>query len=368
MKPKTLFTIISLLIILIAIPVTIFLVGQQQELRQRAAPNTTLSLKADKTEANVGDTVTVEVQIDTGVIDGDASSGNRVGAAQIYLLFDPTRVELKNIAPSTFFPEPGGVGKSIDNENGKGTLTVFSGATQEGSIRGYSGKGTVATATFMAKAPGSVEFKFGPATAVPGVNDTPPNVMNQALPTTITIAGEGGSGGDEDAAGEASPTPTNTIAPTPTEGGHGGGSGTGSPTPTMTVAPTSGATGGTKTLAITSPTNGGTVSSSTPTISGTSRAGSTITVTITGSETVTGITTANSNGQWSIVPDSALSEGSQTITVTEQPTTGATATATSSFTVQTQSVPVTGAVENTLLLAGLGILFLMVGVGLPLFR
>jgi hypothetical protein len=360
MKPKTIFTIISLLIILIAIPVTIFLVGQQQELRQRAAANTTLSLKTATTEPTVGDTITVDIDIDTGVTEGNPNSGNRVGAAQIYLLFDPTILELTNLSPSTFFPSPGGVGISKDNVNGKGTITVFSGETP---AVGSSGKGTVATATFQAKGPGSVEIKFGPQTAVPGVNDTPPNVLNQSLPVSLTVTSDGGDTGDDEQV-EATVTPTQTIVPTST-GGFGGGS-DGTNTPTVTVAPTQAPSNGT--LAITSPSNGAVVTQSTPTISGTGKAGSTITLTLTGTETVTGVATTNSSGNWSIVPSSPLSDGAITVTVTQQATDGSTTTATSAFTVQTQDVPVSGAVENTLILAAIGILLLFVGVGLPLLR
>ena len=82
---KKVFLYISIGIILLAIPATILLVNQNQELRKRADPLTTLSLSPSVVTTKAGDDTgfDLDVNIDT--------AGNNVVAIQIVLLFDPTK-------------------------------------------------------------------------------------------------------------------------------------------------------------------------------------------------------------------------------------------------------------------------------------
>ena len=62
--------IVGILLILLAVPLTVFLVMQQQDIRQRAAPATTLTLSPPTLTVSVNQTFSLDVMIDkeTGVV------------------------------------------------------------------------------------------------------------------------------------------------------------------------------------------------------------------------------------------------------------------------------------------------------------
>ena len=85
---------------------------------------------------------------------------------------------------------------------------------------------------------------------------------------------------------------------------------------------------------ITSPAQGATLTDNTPTLSGTAQPGSTVTVTLDGSEV--GTVTADAAGAWSFTPASVLAEGEHTVSATASDTGGTSpASAPVRFTVDT---------------------------------
>ena len=112
MKKVLLFVFIGLIIL--AIPATVFLVGQNQEIRKRAAPASTLSLSPSTTTKKVGDTFTVEVKIDTGT--------NQVGVIQLRIVYDPAKLQGVDITNGPLAPSISVSGK-ID-ATGKASITV----------------------------------------------------------------------------------------------------------------------------------------------------------------------------------------------------------------------------------------------------
>ena len=105
--------IIFIFLTLIAIPATIFLAVQRQELRKQAAPATTLSLSPSSLNKKVGETFSVEVLIDT--------AANQVISSEIYLTFDPTKLEAQTITNGALFPN---ILTSGVVESGKASITV----------------------------------------------------------------------------------------------------------------------------------------------------------------------------------------------------------------------------------------------------
>lgn len=76
-----------LFVILLVIPITVFLVGQQQNLQSKASPNTTLSfVEAEKTAA-IGDQVSFDIWISPGQ--------NTVNFVKLVIKFDATKLKTK---------------------------------------------------------------------------------------------------------------------------------------------------------------------------------------------------------------------------------------------------------------------------------
>src|SRR5687767_6651561 len=93
---KRIFPIVVIVVVLLAIPVTIFLVNQNTELRKRAAPATTLALSPASKTAKMGDTFTLEAQIDT--------ADNQVISSAINITYDATKLEAQTITNGALFP------------------------------------------------------------------------------------------------------------------------------------------------------------------------------------------------------------------------------------------------------------------------
>lgn len=332
MSTKTILIILVNVLVLAAIPATIFLVGQRQELRQRAAPATTLTLTASPISLTVNSTVTVNVAITTGA--------NQVLVTELYLNFDPTKLEVQDILPGPFFPTPQTTGKSLNNTTGQAALTVFIPT----STQPKSGTGIVAKATFKAKASGSTTIRLSEDTLVGAIGESGNNVLTGSVPVTITIQSTG--------AATPTPTPTPTIhqqltvTPTSIE----------PPSPTPLSENTS------TPLEVTEPPSGAVTTSNQPMIKGQAKPGSTITVVIHSTKAITAVVTADTNGNWSYTPTTTLADGSHIATIMEQASDGTTRTTTSTFIIQTTPIPVTGTGETTMFLSIAGILCILFGI------
>lgn len=81
-------------VLLIAIPVTVYLVGQQQKTKSSAEAATTMTIQASKTTVSVGEPISFDVTI-------DPSSVNQIGFVKIVLTYDPTKLAT---TPATFVP------------------------------------------------------------------------------------------------------------------------------------------------------------------------------------------------------------------------------------------------------------------------
>lgn len=345
MKKALIFIVVF--ITLLAIPITVFVAGQQQELRKKAAPATTIALTpATKTVAK-GDTFSLEVTINTGE--------NKVVAAELHILYDPTKLEATSITNGPLAPN---VLRSGKVQSGQASITV--GATNKASP--ISGTGTIAVIRFKAKAgtPTPITVRFSDTDTFIGGLDETQNVLVGKSPATIGITGAGSEGGTTPTV-----TPTGTITPT------------GTLTPTLTPTPTATGSGGATSSAIliSSPAASSTDVSEMPTIRGKAAAGAVVTLTIY-SEPQTVVITADSSGNWSYTPNSPLEAGEHSVvaSITDE-TTGKTYTATTNFVVGAggeavadttdEVLPTSGAVENTILILSLGVLLIISGIVIP---
>lgn len=312
---KKVLLLVAAVFLLLAIPATVFLVAQRQELRKRAAPATTLSLAPATNTKNVGDTFTLEVKIDTGE--------NQVVAAEMQITFDPEKLEAQSITNGSLFPNilTSGV---VD----RGTASISVGA--QSSSQPVRGTGTAAVLRLRALAATGdtpVTVRFAPNTFVSGLGEAGQNILVGSNPARVTIGGTG--------------TAATTPFPTPTLEATGSGTATSSA------------------VRVESPANNASVTDDQPTLRGKAPAGSTVTITIY-SDPITATVTADANGNWSYTPTTPLSDGPHNV-VASVLVAGQTQSATSSFVVaagggsSTQSAtPIAGSVENTLALVLLG--------------
>lgn len=220
MNKKLIFSIAGIVILLIALGVGVFLVSRQQELREKAAPATTLSLNPGQKSVKTGETFILSVVVDTGQ--------NSVTASELNIGFNPQIVEVQNVSAGTFLPVillPA----TTDNVNGKTSLTLGSQPTEP-----KQGTGTLATITWIAKSAGNASIAFLPQTQVAGVGETG-NVLvstNQSIVTIAQTAATTSPTASPTLAPTASPTvrPTTTASPTasPTSSSSSGSSSSGS--------------------------------------------------------------------------------------------------------------------------------------------
>lgn len=334
---RVVFIVVSVLILL-AIPVTVYLVRQRQELRKKAAPATTLSLTPATVTKQVGETFSLEVTIDTGE--------NQVVAAEVHLIFDPDKLEAQTITNSTLFPNilTSGV---VD----RGTASITVGAADVKTP--IKGGGTVAVARFKALAgtTSPISVRFAQNTFVGGLGEGSTNVLVGSTPATVTVTGAA------------------TVTPTATPSGSLLST---SPTPTLIATGSAQATS--SAVQIVSPGTSSSVSTTTPTIKGKAPPGSTVTLTVY-STPQTIVVKADSSGNWSYTFSTPLDTGPHNVVASATDTSGQTQTATTSFVVAagasgaaTQSaIPVSGNISWTYILIASGLLLLATGLIFPVF-
>lgn len=366
MRMKKVFIILSILLTLVAIPATVFLAVQQQELRKKAAPATTLAITPSTVTKNVGEEFSVDVKMDTGE--------NAVVAAEVHVTYDATKLEGISITNGAFMTNiiaPGVIEA--------GTASISVGAVN--SVTPARGQGNIATIRFktLAVTTSPISLRIGSTSFLTGPGEGTKNLLIGSSPSTVTIRSSG--------AASATPTPTptqsstnatptstrsGTLSPTPTNNAL-----TPTPTRTTTIVPTPTVvtSTGTRSLTIATPTNNANVSESVPVIRGTAPPGSTVTVTIYSSpQTCTVV--ADQTGSWVCSPSSPLASGPHTVVASSFDTTsGQSQSVSQTFVVVTGStastssngIPVSGNESITLVLIALSIILFLSGLQLARF-
>ena len=222
----------NLLLLLIAIPVTLYFVKQQQEVRSKAAPSSKLYFEPASPQTSTQCTdFTVDLMVDPGT--------NIVSIVDFYITYDETKLNVTEIVPSSNFAT---TVRAVSLASGEANMSVSVGADVTKAVSTIT---KVATVKFTPVAQGSAQiqidsaksrvFSLGPA-------DQPTeNVLSSVSPSNVTIGTDACAaagtptvtpGGPTVTPGGPTPT-TGALTPTPT-GGAGGG-GTPTPTPTGTA-------------------------------------------------------------------------------------------------------------------------------------
>lgn len=332
------FVIIVLSVItLLAIPASVYIAMRGQELRKKAAPATTLTLTPTTVTKAVGEEFTLEARMDT--------AENQIVAVELNLTFDPTKLQADWIHNGTMFPNI-----LTSGSVGNGTVSIALGATN--TTTPITGTGTVATIKFKALAATTapISVRFAQTTFVGALNEGSNNALTSSIPSTITITG-----------GTTTVIPTGTLTLTPT------------PTLALDAGNEASDSASSSAVSISSPSNNSSVLTDQPTLKGKAAPGSTVTITIY-SDPITVTVVTDANGNWTYTLAEPLESGPHTVVVAAaDPDTGQSHTATLAFVVADGSengasgsaTPIAGSAENTIMLLGLGALFMMVGSVIP---
>lgn len=358
---KNLFIIFGILLIIFTIPVVVYFVNKQQELRTKAAPATTLTITPPTINKHIGETFSVDINMNTG--------SNQVVVAELYVLFDATKLEAQTITVGTLFPK---IIVSGTIQPGQASITV----SAENETQPITGTGTAVIVTFktIAATTTPVSITLGPNTFVGALGESSTNVLTGSTPAAVVIT----TGNQEISGGTPTPTgvPLLSLIATPTIFS------TITPSVPSTlsagITPNAIASGSAQAassaLFVNVPRNDETNLSNIPTFQGRATPNSTVTIVI-HSETITGVVVADSTGNWVYTPNTPLSQGQHTaiITVTN-PETGAVETVPVTFTVSGQVVtetsqkggmPTSGTIETTLLFITISVVLFTAGLFLP---
>ncbi len=199
-----------LFVVLLAIPLTVYLVQQQQESRSQAVKSTTLSFTPPTATAQLGEILDFDIVLSPGT--------NQVNLVRLVIKFDPTK--LSATEQSFTLDSASGLSVLQGPVLGTDTLSVVLsvGSDPTKVIETVTKIGSV---SFEVIGGPSTEVSFDPTTEISstdGGDSFSENVFLSGSPASITI--EGGEG--------ASPTPTGVqtlnTSPTPTISGASGNS------------------------------------------------------------------------------------------------------------------------------------------------
>ena len=309
---KKFLLIFTFVLLLAGIPITVFLVKQRQEIRQKAAPATTLSFDLPTITKNVDENFDLKVMINTGT--------NQISSAKLSINFQNTYLEAVSVNKGTFFDNILEAG-IVDNTNGKVTITLSS----ISSAKSSQGDELLATITFKTKA-------LTPTNTPSEINMTGSETIGQEadLVSRNLLVSSGKTMVTVSQAAQPSPSPTTTPSASPLA----------TPSTVPTVAPSatpanSPSATPTQVTRITSPVNGSSITNRRPQIIGTSFPNGLIVLSINTNPVTSANFNANASGNWSFTPTTDLALGTFTITVTGQDpiNTGVVESTTSTFTI-----------------------------------
>lgn len=207
---KKFFIIGFVVVLLVAIPATIYLVSITTRPTTKAAPSTVLSAVSATTTAAVGDTVPVDIMADPG--------SNSVSVVKLNISYDSTKLATTAggfVPNSAAFPtilDPVTYGPCTGNFCTI-TATLAIGADPTKAITIKTKVGTISFKALATTDQGPTNVTFGNQTTVYSVaqaDQASENVLSSTTPLALTIATS------QSLSGSPTPTVAATTTPTPT--------------------------------------------------------------------------------------------------------------------------------------------------------
>lgn len=229
---RKLFLIGFVLILLVGIPVTIYLLQQQQETRSRAEKSTNLTFTPESTatspiQKNVGDSIPLDIMVNPGT--------NLVSFIKLEITYDQDK--LATASAGSFTPNTAVFPTVLEGPiytPGKIAITLSVGPDPTKAIQSIAKAGTVTFTAIANTSEGQPTLvAYSTATQVLSIGSSDQaseNVLSSTTPATIAI------GGSAVPSGSPVPIPTSILSPTPTSVAIPT---TVANTPTQAAAPTS---------------------------------------------------------------------------------------------------------------------------------
>jgi hypothetical protein len=224
---KKLFLIGFILILLVGIPLSIYLLQQQQETRTRAQKSTVLKFTPDSStdapiQKNIDELIPLDIMVDPGT--------NLVSFVKLQIQYDSEKLAPEGsdafVANAVVFPT---VLEGPIYSDGKVEVTLSVGPDPTKAIQTLSKAGTLTLKAIANTADGQPTLvTYGISTQVLSIGTTDQaseNVLSSSEPATIIIGGA-------ELSGTLAPIPTGTISPTPEISGEPTTEPTDTPLPT----------------------------------------------------------------------------------------------------------------------------------------
>lgn len=197
----------NILVLLAVIPITLFVVKQQQNVKSKAAPSTALSLEPGSVPTvDVGQNFDLQLMVDPGA--------NVVAIVNATISYPADSLEVVSVNPNTaVFPV------TLKNDTTTPGTIVLSLTTGSDVVKAVQTKTSAATITFKAKAPTTsatpITITQGQSEAfsLASADGVTENVLSTVAGSTFTA---------QDASGSATLTPTISVSPSPTGTDSGG--------------------------------------------------------------------------------------------------------------------------------------------------
>lgn len=172
MTRRSTLTLLILGVVLLAIGATLVLVRTQQDIRQRAAPTTTLELTPATNTVNQGDEFTLNLNMNTG--------SNSVYKVDVVVTYDNLVLEGVRFEKGNLFANSTATGGLIGNGVGRLTLEVPTTESEQG-------QGLLGRLVFRASNPSSgTQVRFNPQTTINAVDETG-NVFSSSQESTVVV-------------------------------------------------------------------------------------------------------------------------------------------------------------------------------------
>jgi hypothetical protein len=212
-----------IIVLLVAIPLAIYLISQQQKSASTSVPATNLSFTPSSQSIEVGASTTFDINIDPGT--------NSVSFVKLLISYDATKFATDGAG---LIPNAGVFSSVIQGPNyGPGTISVtLSIGANSPPVTTPSKLGSLTLRSIAPTDTASTQITFGNQTQVLSVGATDQfneNVLSTTTPATVTINGT------------LAPTPTPTSVPIPTPSTPAATDSATTTTDTSIVAPASAA-------------------------------------------------------------------------------------------------------------------------------
>ena len=220
---KSIIGIVGFLVLFAGIIAGTYLVQQNQDFREKAAPATTVYISPANQTKDVGGNFTFSVNMDT--------ASNQVTGVDIRLKYNPSLIEITSIQKGQGITVLNTeINNSVDNNAGKISYAVFT-VNKANAISGSAVEVLKVNGKVKTGASGTAAITFDSGTIISGVSEGQ-NVITGTTPANIMIAGALGptsvptSAPTQNATATSRATSNPSLQITPT------------PTPLVTVKPT----------------------------------------------------------------------------------------------------------------------------------